>query len=41
LCVRVTRLARGLPAGIELEYVDQLTLSQALHERTHMEGSLS
>jgi recombination protein RecR len=36
--VRITRLARGLPAGIELEYVDQLTLSQALHERTHMEG---
>jgi recombination protein RecR len=30
---RITRLARGLPAGIELEYVDQLTLSQALNER--------
>jgi recombination protein RecR len=38
LNVRITRLARGLPAGIELEYVDQLTLSQALHERTHMAG---
>jgi recombination protein RecR len=32
--VRVTRLARGLPAGMELEYVDQLTLTQALNERT-------
>lgn len=32
--VRVTRLARGLPAGMELEYVDQLTLAQALNERT-------
>lgn len=32
--VKFTRLARGLPAGMELEYVDQLTLSQALHERT-------
>ena len=34
--VKFTRFARGLPAGMELEYVDQLTLSQALHERTDM-----
>ena len=32
--VKVTRLARGLPAGGELEYTDQATLGQALHERT-------
>jgi recombination protein RecR len=32
--VKITRLARGLPAGTELEYVDQITLSQALNERT-------
>ena len=32
--LRMTRLARGLPAGIEIEYVDQITLSQALNERT-------
>lgn len=32
--VRVTRLARGLPAGMELEYADQITLGQALNERT-------
>jgi recombination protein RecR len=32
--VRVTRLARGLPVGMELEYVDQVTLNQALNERT-------
>ena len=32
--VRVTRLARGLPAGMELEFVDQITLGQALNERT-------
>lgn len=31
---RITRLARGVPAGMELEYVDQITLSQALNERT-------
>ncbi len=33
---RVTRLARGVPAGMELEYVDQITLDHALHERTEM-----
>jgi recombination protein RecR len=31
--VRITRLARGLPAGTELEYIDQITLTQALQER--------
>jgi len=31
--IRVTRFARGLPAGLELEHVDQLTLTQALTER--------
>ncbi len=32
--LRITRLARGMPAGMDLEYVDQITLSQALNERT-------
>jgi recombination protein RecR len=32
--LRTTRLARGMPAGMELEYVDQITLTQALNERT-------
>jgi len=31
--IRVTRFARGLPAGLELEHVDLLTLTQALTER--------
>jgi recombination protein RecR len=31
--VKVTRFARGLPAGLELEHVDLLTLTQALTER--------
>jgi recombination protein RecR len=31
--VRVTRLARGLPIGSELEYADELTLSRALEGR--------
>jgi recombination protein RecR len=31
--VRVTRLARGLPVGGDLEYVDGVTLAHALSER--------
>jgi recombination protein RecR len=31
--VRITQLARGVPAGMEIEYVDQITLGQALNER--------
>lgn len=33
LGVRITRLARGLPFGAELEYADDLTLGQALENR--------
>jgi len=33
LGIRVTRLARGLPFGAELEYADDLTLGQALENR--------
>lgn len=32
--VKVTRLARGLPVGVDLEYADQITLSRALEGRT-------
>lgn len=31
--VRVTRLARGLPAGADLEYADDVTLARALEHR--------
>lgn len=31
--VRVTRLARGLPIGVDLEYADQITLTRALEGR--------
>ena len=34
--LRVTRLARGVPVGGELEYVDAGTLAQALRERRTM-----
>ncbi|MBQ6375910.1 recombination protein RecR [Candidatus Saccharibacteria bacterium] len=32
--LRVTRLARGLPLGVDLSYADQITLSAALENRT-------
>ena len=32
--VKITRLARGLPVGVDLEYADQITLSRALAGRT-------
>ena len=32
--VKITRLARGLPVGVDLEYADQITLSRALEGRT-------
>jgi len=32
--VKITRLARGLPVGIDLEYADQITLGRALEGRT-------
>ncbi len=32
--VKVTRIARGLPFGTELEYADDLTLTRAMQERT-------
>ena len=35
--VQVTRLARGLPVGGDLEYVDQVTLGRALTGRQRME----
>jgi recombination protein RecR len=36
--LRVTRIARGVPVGGELEYVDAGTLAQALRERKEVGG---
>ena len=33
LTVKITRLARGIPVGVDLEYADQITLSHALEGR--------
>ena len=35
--IRVTRLARGLPAGADLEYADDVTLGRALEFRQEVE----
>ncbi|MBN1984290.1 MAG: recombination protein RecR [Chitinivibrionales bacterium] len=35
--IRISRLARGLPAGMELEFADQLTLTQALIDRVSLQ----
>jgi len=32
--VKITRLARGLAVGVDLEYADQITLGRALEGRT-------
>ena len=34
--LKITRLARGLPLGIDLTYADQITLSAALNNRTNL-----
>jgi recombination protein RecR len=36
LGIRVTRLARGLPMGADLEYADEVTLSRALENRQNV-----
>lgn len=34
--IKLTRLARGLPIGVDLEYADQITLQRALEGRTKL-----
>lgn len=36
--ITITRLARGLPVGVDIEYADQITLSRALEGRTTING---
>ncbi len=31
--IKMTRLARGIPVGVDLEYADQITLTHALEGR--------
>lgn len=40
LDIKITRLSRGLPAGGELDYLDEATLSQALYERIPLNKEL-
>jgi len=39
LGLRITRLARGLPAGGDLEYADDVTLTRAIEGRQEMDGA--
>lgn len=34
--VKITRLARGMPVGLDIEYADQITLGRALEGRTSL-----
>lgn len=34
--VKVTRITQGIPVGGDLEYTDEVTLSQALEERREL-----
>lgn len=34
--IKITRLARGLPMGADLEYADEMTLANALKNRTNL-----
>ena len=32
--VKVSRIAHGVPLGVDMEYIDSLTLEMALEDRT-------
>jgi len=38
--IKITRLARGLPVGGHLEYVDEATLARSIHERVEVDSAL-
>ena len=38
--IKITRLARGLPVGGHLEYVDEATLAKSIHERVQVNSAV-
>ena len=38
--IKITRLARGLPVGGQLEYVDEATLTKSIHERVEVASAV-
>ena len=36
--IKITRLARGLPVGGNLEYVDEATLTKSMHGRVEVDS---
>ncbi len=37
LPLRITRIATGIPAGADMEYMDELTMTSAMEGRRRME----
>ena len=38
--IKITRLARGLPSGSDIEYADQTTISHALNSRVDINENI-
>jgi recombination protein RecR len=38
--IKMTRLARGLPVGGHLEYVDEATLTRSINERVELHSEV-
>ena len=38
--IKITRLARGLPVGGHLEYVDEATLTKSIHDRVEIDSAV-
>ena len=38
--IKMTRLARGLPVGSHLEYVDEATLAESIQERVEVNSTV-
>ena len=38
--IKMTRLARGLPVGGHLEYIDEATLTQSINERVELHSEV-
>ena len=38
--IKITRLARGLPVGGHIEYVDEATLTRSINERVEVDPAI-
>ena len=37
MSIKITKLASGIPMGVDIEYIDSLTLERALFDRKEIE----